>query len=62
VCAFILLPRRDLLDISPVLTEAAGAIVDVSASGISTVLLLVCFGLGGAVLAQDIPRFMICKV
>jgi hypothetical protein len=26
------LRRRDLLDISPVLTEAAGAIVDVSAS------------------------------
>jgi len=32
------LPRRDLLDISPVLTEAAGAIVDVSASRISAVL------------------------
>jgi hypothetical protein len=31
-CAFLLLCRRDLLDISPVLTEAAGAIVDVSVS------------------------------
>jgi hypothetical protein len=28
----MVLRRRDLLDISPVLTEAAGAIVDVSAS------------------------------
>jgi len=51
-----------VLDISPVLTEAAGAIVDVSASRISAVLLFVCFGLGGAVLAQDVSRFMICKV
>lgn len=33
-CALLLPCRRDLLDISPVLTEAAGAIVDVSASRI----------------------------
>lgn len=32
--AFLFFSRRDLLDISPTLTEAAGAIVDVSFVGI----------------------------